>query len=416
MTRLAALSVFLCAVAASADTKAELSKAQAEQLEKAARDYFDAPADKQADWRFDAKLDALLDREPAARRAVWKAYQASTRHASVKKDFAADVVRHHKLESPYTVKKVGKRPANGWPLFIAMHGGGGVPRKVNDSQWKVMQSYYRDQASVTGYQYLALRAPNDTWNGFYYDGILPLIENLIRQFTLFGDVDPDRVYLMGYSHGGYGAFFIGPKMPDRFAAVHVSAAAPTDGTISARTLRNTAFTFMIGEKDTDYGRLERCKKFDEVVGKLKKDNPDAYPVKMELMKGHGHGGLPDRDKIKSMYEHERKSTSATLDWELTDEVVRHFYWLGVPKPARGQSIVAKRKGNAFEVTTRGVKELELHLDGRLVRFDEALKVTLNGKEKKVEAKPSLAALCRSLLERGDIGLAWTCAVKLKAGE
>ena len=50
--------------------------------------------------------------------------------------------------------------------------------------------------------------------------------NLIRQFTVLGDVDPDKVYVMGYSHGGYGAFYIGPKIPDRFAAIHCSAAAP----------------------------------------------------------------------------------------------------------------------------------------------------------------------------------------------
>ena len=64
------------------------------------------------------------------------------------------------------------------------------------------------------------------------------------------------MFLIGYSHGGYGAFFIGPKIPDRFAAVHGSAAAPTDGTISPRTLRNTRFTFMVGEKDNAYGRRE----------------------------------------------------------------------------------------------------------------------------------------------------------------
>jgi len=74
---------------------------------------------------------------------------------------------------------------------------------------------------------------------------------------------------MGYSHGGYGAFYIGPKIPDRFAAVHSSAAAPTDDTISPFSLRNTRFTFMVGENDTAYGRRERCEKFDKEIQKLK---------------------------------------------------------------------------------------------------------------------------------------------------
>ena len=89
-----------------------------------------------------------------------------------------------------------------------MHGGGGAPTQVNDSQWKVMEIYYKDHPEVLGYKYVALRAPNDVWNGFYDDYVPPLVTNLIRQFTIFGDVDPDKVYLLGYSHGGYGAFFI----------------------------------------------------------------------------------------------------------------------------------------------------------------------------------------------------------------
>src|SRR5205823_6526146 len=98
-------------------------------------------------------------------------------------------------------------------------------------------------------------------NGFYNDNMLPLVQNLIRQQLLFGDVDPDKVFVMGYSHGGYGAFFIGPRLPDRFAAVHVSAAAPTDGTISAKMLRNTRFTYMVGDSDNAYGRRQRCETF-----------------------------------------------------------------------------------------------------------------------------------------------------------
>src|ERR1035441_485227 len=87
---------------------------------------------------------------------------------------------------------------------------------VNDSQWVQMQHYYKDHPEAGGYKYLALRAPNDTWNGFYDVYVYPLIDNLIRQFTLFGDVDCNKVFIMGYSHGGYGAFAIGPKEPDLF--------------------------------------------------------------------------------------------------------------------------------------------------------------------------------------------------------
>src|SRR5205823_4128039 len=133
---------------------------------------------------------------------------------------------------------------------IAMHGGGNAPQKLNDSQWKGMETHYQDQPATSGYLHLALRAPNNTWNGFYDEYVPPLIANLIRQFVLFNEVDPDKVFLIGYSHGGYGAFYIGPKTPDRFAAIHASAGARTDDTISPLSLRNTRFSYMVGETDT----------------------------------------------------------------------------------------------------------------------------------------------------------------------
>jgi pimeloyl-ACP methyl ester carboxylesterase len=278
-----------------------------------------------------------------------------------------------------------------------------------------MQRYYRDQPSVTGYQYLALRAPNDTWNGFYDDYVPPLVVNLIRQFLLFGDVNPDKVYLMGYSHGGYGAFFIGPKTPDRFAAVHASAAAPTDGTISPITLRNTRFTCMVGEKDNAYGRRERCEKFNEAVKKLKEQNAGDYPVELELKAGFGHGGLPDRDKVKEMYPFTRNPVPRHLSWELTDPVLTHFYWLSVPQPGKGQFLDAVVADNAVRVTTRGVKQFELALDGRLIAWDKPLRVTVDGKEQTLTARPSFRTLCQTLAERGDPRLAFSWRVRLPAG-
>jgi hypothetical protein len=394
--------------------KPELSAEQLQQIEKAAGDFFAASEARRATWEFDIGLDQVPPAsEEAVRRAVWKAYRSAPLHAALKEDFDKGRVRHKEHVSPYTVKKVGKRPAGGWPLFIALHGGGGAPQEVNDSQWKIMQNYYKDQPSVTGYQYLALRAPNNTWNGFYTDYVPPLIVNLVRQFLVFGDVDPDKVFLMGYSHGGYGAFFIGPKVPDRFAAVHSSAAAPTDGTISPRSLRNTRFTFMIGENDDAHGRRERCEKFDKEVRAIKEKDPDGYPVEMEFKKGHGHGGLPDRDKIAQMYPFTRNPVPRRLAWDMTDPFIKDFFWLSVPSPDRGKSIEAAVQGNEVRITTRGVEAFNLNLDGRLVSLDKPLRVVIDGQEQVVELRPRLLTLCRSMLERGDPGLAYSCQVPLK---
>jgi hypothetical protein len=407
------VEVEVSAAAAEPAGKAALSEGQAKQITQAVQEFFAASPDRRASWKFDPSLDALLRGDEAAvRRAVWKAYQAAPIHADQKRDFEQHQIRFEKHLSPYAIRKVGKRPANGWPLFIALHGGGGAPKELNDSQWRDMQRYYRDQADVTGYQYLALRAPNDTWNGFYDNYVPPLVINLIRQQLLFGDVDADKVYVMGYSHGGYGAFFVGPKIPDRFAAIHSSAAAPTDGTISPKALRNTPFSFMVGEFDNAYGRRKRCEAFDEAIRKLKEQDPDGYPVKMELKNGFGHGGLPDRDKIKDLYPFTRSVAPRQLSWELTDPVIHHFFWLSVREPAKGQVIEATVRDNTVRITTRNIKLFDVCLDSRLIDFSRPVSVVLDGKTRTLEARPQLLTLCQSMLERGDPELAFTYRIPL----
>jgi predicted esterase len=393
--------------------KPSLTNEQTEQIEKEATAFFKASDEDRAKMKFDAALDKLVaEREDAVRAAVWKAYQAAPLHEKSKKDFEDKKVRFKEYVSAYVVREVGKKPEKGWPLVIAMHGGGGAPKEVNDQQWEQMQRYYKDHAEITGYKYLALRAPNDTWNGFYDNYVPPLIVNLIGQFALFGDIDPNKIFLIGYSHGGYGAFFIGPKIPDRFAAIHSSAAAPTDGTISALSLRNTRFTFMVGDQDTAYGRRERCEKFDKEIQKLKDDNKGEFPVEFELKKGFQHSNLPDRDYLKEMLTYTRNVIPRHQTWEPTDSVVTDFFSLSIAKPEKGQSVDAVIGDNTAIITTRKVKEFDLNLDGRLVATSKPLKVTLDGKTQTIELRPQFATLCQALVQRGDPALAYTVRVHL----
>lgn len=383
-----------------------------ERLSTALRAYFSARPEARAAWRFDPELEGLLlQDEPATRELAWRAYRQAPIHEASRAQFEAHEVRSGDHVSPYTLREVGSKPPGGWPLFIAMHGGGGTTQEVNDSQWRIMQRYYRDQDSVPGYLYLALRAPNNEWNGFYADYVYPLIEALIQQLVLLADVDPDKVFILGYSHGGYGAFAIGPKIPDRFAAIHSSAAAPTDGETSPRTLRNTIFTFMIGENDRAYGRIDRCKAFAAAIERLRGSRSDIYPVTMELRPGFGHGGLPDRDKILGMYPAVRNVVPRELSWELTDTVVQRFFWLEVPEPAKGKEVEASCLGNAVVLRTRGIDRLRIWLDGRLVDVHRPVTLDLNGEVETLKLTPGLVPLAESLLSRGDPRLVFTCVIE-----
>jgi hypothetical protein len=333
--------------------------------------------------------------------------------AELQKDHAQNLVRAGGKESPFYTKQVGEKPAGGWPLVIAMHGGGNAPKEVNDSQWRHMQIYYKDHPEAGGYLYCALRAPTDEWNGFYTDYFYPLLEKLIRQFVVCQDVNPDRVVAIGYSHGGYGAFAIGPKLPHRFAAVHASASAPTDGETVATGAAQLPFSFMVGGKDTAYGRRDRCVAFEALLVETKQAHPGLYPTTFTLVEGNGHTGLPDRDILPKLLPNVRVATPKQLFWDPTDGTVKDHYWLRVAEPKRGQHLQARLEGNALVAETKEVAACEAWLDARFCDLAKDLTVEVDGQKRVEKPMPSLRTLCATMRLRGDAQLAASWIVPLR---
>ncbi len=361
------------------------------------------------------KLLAEIPFDDKARDAAWLAYKASPEHETLRKEYEEKRVKTADRESPYLWRHVGEKPKAGWALVIAMHGGGNGPKAMNDSQWKGMfEHYYKDHPEAGGYVYLALRAPNDAWNGFYDDAIGPMIERLIRQFVLFGDVNPDEVCILGASHGGYGAFVIGTKIPDRFAAIHASASAPTDGETQGENLRDVRFTYMVGEKDTAYGRADRCQAFARRLEEWKAKY-GGYPGGFEWKPGVGHS-VPDRDKVAEMIQAgPRDPWPKRVVWVQSDDVLKHFYWLEAPGPKDGGRLeVEVREGNTVAVKAQGQDQIALWLDPSLLDLSKPVKVEIEGGQAQTfTPRPDLETFCKGLDERGDPRLASSVRIILK---
>ena len=377
--------------------------------------FFAASAAEQAKFEFDRNLDAKLvdPAEDARLRALaWEVFRAAP-HVELRADHENKRVRAGGYESPFTVKSVGEKPATGYGLVIAMHGGGGAPQQVNDQQWGVMQRYYRDQPDAGAYLYCALRAPTNEWNGFYTGYAYPLVERLIRQFAICDGIDTDKVFLIGYSHGGYGAFAIAPMLADRFAAAHSSAAAPTDGVTSARNLRNLRFTFMVGEKDTAHGRRARCEKFAQQLAELRGERTDVFAGGFLYQEGHGHGGLPDRDILKDLLPAVRQPTPREITWEPVDPAICAHHWLSIDAGGGGKRVDATLAGQRLTLARTGVEKVTLHLDARLCDLTKPLAVVVDGAEREVRLQPSLRTLLTTLQVRGDVRLAASVEVVLE---
>lgn len=336
--------------------------------------------------------------------AAWEAFKSSPARAELKKEWEAKTVKTVDRQSPYLWRYVGEKPKSGkWPLVIAMHGGGNTTQEFNDSQWHSMfDSYYKDHPEAGGYIYLALRAPNNTWNGFYDDAICPLVERMIEQFVVFADADPDMVFATGASHGGYGAFVIGPKIPYRFARVNASASAPTPGETEGVNLRNLPFTWTIGEQDTAYGRADRCKEFADQWAKWKAEY-GGFEGGMRMLPNTGHS-VPDRElTAEFMKSAPRNLWPKRVIWKQTDTVLKRFYWLEIDSPKEGGSVDATVDGNTISLTLGGgLEEAALWLSPKLVDFSKPVSVSVNGGPAKlVSTVGTMATYCDGVEKTGD---------------
>jgi hypothetical protein len=366
------------------------------------------PAKKAAARKRLAKTKA----DAASRARAWDAYKASPIHATLRQEWEGKTVKTSERTSPYLWRTVGEKPAGGWGLVIAMHGGGSGPKRMNDGQWQHMfAKYYNDHPEAGGYIYLALRAPNDEWNGFYDDAISPLVERLIRQFVLFAEVDSDRVYTLGASHGGYGAFVIGPKIPYRFAAVHAAASAPTDGETMGENLRNVPFTIMTGALDNDYGRIDRDRAFMKRVDDWRKLY-GGYDITLTAPEGVGHL-VPDHDVLATMRKAKREPFPKHLVWTQSDAVLKRFYWLEAPEPVEGGHIEAIADGNTITLKRQKQTKVALWLDPALVDLGKPVKILADGaKAQTVQPSPTLETFCAGLEQTADPSLAAAVRVEV----
>lgn len=192
----------------------------------------------------------------------------------------------------FTVDKLGQPPsANGYPLYIALHGGGNASSGLNDGQWQIMATYYKD--SVGTGVYVAPRGVTDTWNLHFVDESYPLYDRLIEDMVLFEGVDPNRVYLLGFSAGGDGVYQVVPRMADRFAAANMSAGH--HNWIGFENLYNTPFVIQVGELDSLYSRNTVAAENYLTLKKLNQKYGGGYATDVFIHSGYYHNGWPDNN-------------------------------------------------------------------------------------------------------------------------
>ncbi len=286
-------------------------------------------------------------------------------------------IRHNGLRMPFGYKIYGEKPADGRSLYISMHGGGNAPADLNTQQWRNQLFLYAPAEGV----YVAPRAAVDDWNMWFRPHIDTLFTKLIRAAVLKADVNPDKVYLMGYSAGGDGVYRLAPRLADHWAAAAMMAGHP--GESSPLNLRNIGFTLWMGGNDGAYDRNNLARYYAEKLDSLQAADPEGYVHDVHIQKGYGHWmERADTLAVEWMSHFRRTPYPDRVVWRQEESNLREaFYYLSVPldEAEGGMEVRVDKDGNVFDIVRNDYSALRIWLNDEMIDFSLPVEVRIDGR-------------------------------------
>lgn len=348
-----------------------------------------------------------------------------------------DRLEHDGNAFHYSILRKGVEPPEaGWPLYIALHGGGSAPAEVNDQQWAHMQGFYAE--SIETGLYVAPRGITDAWNLHFDAAAYVLYDLLIERLIGEEGVDPDRVYLLGFSAGGDGVYQLAVRLSDRLAAASMSAGHPNG--VSLVNLHGVPFLVQMGERDTAYQRHRSAAETGVTLGALHAADPDGYTHTVWIHEDGAHnrpwsdhdpsGRLQpvladpaawladprvrqtvevDANAVHWLAPHRRRPWPRHVVWEPGVAAARdgrewRSHWLRLD-PARMAAPLPTVLSARWEPETatfhveQGAAGLCLLVPAALA--GQPVTVEVDGRSKTLRPEGSMESVARSLAERGD---------------
>lgn len=254
----------------------------------------------------------------------------------------------------------------------------------------------------TGYIVVSPDAVDTWWSAASERVFVALLDEVLTSLN----VDPNRVFLTGFSNGGTGAFRFATLWPDRLAA----AASLEGGGIFAHDGKpplpggagKLPLLFVHGDRDQV---LSPRLTIDTVV-ELERAIHGAA-VETRILKGRGHDVVLGRDEgltLAFFAGRRRDPFPRDLVFELDDLRAPRRYWAEVLEKRGGHARVEGHiaEDGRIELRTRNVTRLRLLLRRELLPLDKPVRVVLDGRE--VASSPvseDCALLQRSWRETRD---------------
>jgi predicted esterase len=317
------------------------------------------------------------------------------------------------LRMPLFTAIYGAAPSDGRSLWISMHGGGATAPAANDEQWENQKTLYAPAEGV----YVAPRAAVDDWNMWFRPFVDTLFGAIIRTTIVRLGVNPNKVYVMGYSAGGDGVYRLAPRMADRWAAAAMMAGHPGD--TSPLNLRNTPFSLWMGALDNAYDRNSLAVAYSARLDSLHAADPGGYVHETHIEAGKGHWmDNADTLALDWMAPRRRNPYPDRVVWRQEASSPRAgFYWLAIPPDDKtaGRESRVERNGNTITIVRNDHPTLWIELNDRVVDLDRPVKVVRDGLTIFEGRVPRRAQhIRRSARERGDPDYIFSARLEITA--
>lgn len=243
-----------------------------------------------------------------------------------------------------------------------------------------------------------------------------MFDRLIADYVLQRGVNPNRVYLIGYSAGGDGVYQLAPRLSDRFAAAGMCAGHPNE--ITPDGLRNIPFFLYMGGADDAYHRNTVVVEFSQGLDALQAKDPGGYAHRLTVYPGLPHNMQGrEAEMIPRMVPLRRVTWPSRVVWKQDNDATHtRLYWLerNLAQVQPSEIYAAHVEGQTVTIETPASGELTLRLSDELLDLDNPVRVIAGGKTIfNGEVKRSFATVEQSLNEREDPQTACTALLKVR---
>ena len=352
-----------------------------------------------------------------------------------------DPVLTGKLSTPYGeatwIQNGHGGPKSG--LVIGLHGGGEGAGNASEAAGKWMLP------GCLGIYPQGVQLVHDTWNTVHGERF---VMTLLESAKLEADVDPDRVFTMGFSMGGTGSWFWAGRHPDLLAGsapcAGVLMAAPKSQVATKEEVtelqhgfvmnaRNLAMYWFIGLADKNCMPGTYLYAWDVLEALKKKDAGGYEKLVFTTYPGLPHAMPPgEPSKLLAWIAPQRRDPlPKKVVWEqneapfpqpendLDRRVGRlpclDFYWLHCERPTDRAIATATIAANEIDLSVAGgdAQDYTIWLSPRLVDVAKDVVVRVDGKEVyRGKPTPDVATVLESLDARLDRVLTFDRRVRL----